>query len=75
MLVRAPSADEGPFVEALAERGVYVLPGRMVGMPRWLRISLTATDEMCERSLDGFAGAMRAYTRRASAPPTQGVGR
>jgi aspartate aminotransferase len=72
VLVRAPAPDEGPLLDVLAEHDVYVLPGRMVGMPGHFRISLTATDEMVERSLERFGDALHAYTRRALAPPTPG---
>ncbi len=42
----------------LAEEGVVVLPGHVVELPGYFRISLTATDEMVERSLPVFARAI-----------------
>jgi len=39
------------FAAALAERGVYVLPGTVFDRPGHFRISLTATMEMLERAL------------------------
>ena len=34
-----------------------MLPGQIVEVPGWFRISLTATDEMVERGLAGFTRA------------------
>jgi len=42
----------------LADERVFVLPGRMFELPGWFRISLTANDEMVERSLAGFDRAL-----------------
>lgn len=39
---------------ALAERDVFVLPGRIMNAPDYFRISLTASDEMVERALPAF---------------------
>ncbi|MGW6128640.1 aminotransferase class I/II-fold pyridoxal phosphate-dependent enzyme [Cellulomonas sp. NPDC055163] len=47
----APGADAAAFTAALAERGVYVLPGTVFGRPRHFRISLTATSAMLDRAL------------------------
>lgn len=59
VLTRSPDADDLVFVERLAERAVYVLPGTVFELPGWFRISLTATDEMVERALPVFADAYR----------------
>jgi aspartate aminotransferase len=40
---------------ALADRDVYVMPGTILGAPGHFRISLTASDQMVERSLEAFA--------------------
>jgi aspartate aminotransferase len=42
---------------ALADRDVYVMPGTILGAPGHFRISLTASDQMVERSLAAFAAA------------------
>lgn len=63
LLVRSPLADDTAFVEMLAERSVFVLPGRIVELPGYFRISLTANDAMVERSLPGFAAAIAAAPR------------
>ena len=58
LLPRAPVADDRAFCAFLAEEGVFVLPGHVVELPGYFRISLTATDEMVERSLPIFARAI-----------------
>lgn len=58
VLVRSPLEDDRRFAEVLAGRGVFVLPGSMFEMPGWLRISLTANDEMVERAIPHFAAAL-----------------
>ena len=58
LLPRAPVADDRAFYTLLAEQGVVVLPGHVIELPGYFRISLTATDEMVERSLPIFARAI-----------------
>jgi aspartate aminotransferase len=58
VMVRSPLADELVFMRRLAEENVFVLPGGMFELPGWFRISLTANDEMVERSLGGFGRAL-----------------
>jgi aspartate aminotransferase len=55
LLPRAPIADDRAFCALVAEQGVAVLPGHVIELPGYFRISLTATDEMVERSLPIFA--------------------
>ena len=71
LLPRAPLADDRAFCAFLAEEGVAVLPGYVVELPGYFRISLTATDEMVEWSLPVFARAIEwARSRQAlSAEP------
>ena len=38
---------------------VLVLPGTIVEVPGWFRISLTASDEMVERGIPRFVAAMK----------------
>jgi aspartate aminotransferase len=57
VMARSPIDDDVAFAELLAEERVLVLPGQIVEVPGWFRISLTATDEMVERSLAGFTRA------------------
>jgi aspartate aminotransferase len=42
----------------LRTHDVFVLPGAMFEMPGWFRLSVTANDDMVERSLPGFAKAI-----------------
>ncbi|GAA1058938.1 aminotransferase class I/II-fold pyridoxal phosphate-dependent enzyme [Agromyces bracchium] len=48
---RAPGGDAATFCRALAEQGVFVMPGTLFDQPAHWRISLTATMEMIERAL------------------------
>jgi aspartate aminotransferase len=57
IMAKSPIDDDVAFAELLAEEGVLVLPGAIVELPGWFRISLTATDDMVERGLAGFAKA------------------
>ena len=58
LLPRSPLADDWAFTELLAEYNIFVLPGAVVEMPGYFRISLTANDAMIEGSLPGFAAAL-----------------
>jgi aspartate/methionine/tyrosine aminotransferase len=48
---RAPGGESVAFCEALAARGVYVMPGTLFDLPEYFRISLTATMDMIDRAL------------------------
>ncbi|MGH4011000.1 MAG: aminotransferase class I/II-fold pyridoxal phosphate-dependent enzyme [Pseudonocardiaceae bacterium] len=58
LLPRAPLDDDRAFCALLAEEGVVVLPGHVVELPGHFRLSLTANDEMVQRSLPVFARAI-----------------
>jgi aspartate aminotransferase len=58
VMARAPIEDDRAFAVRLADHGVLVLPGSIVELPGWFRISLTASDEMVDRGLPGFARAL-----------------
>ena len=57
VMVRSPVADDEAFAGMLGQHKVLVLPGSIVELPGWLRISLTASDEMVQRGLPGFEAA------------------
>ncbi len=57
VMARSPIDDDEAFGDILAEEDVLVLPGTVVEVPGWFRISLTASDAMVERSLAGFERA------------------
>ena len=58
VMAKAPIPDDEAFAARLADRGVLVLPGSVVEVPGWLRLSLTASDDMVERGLRGFEAAL-----------------
>ena len=47
--------DEAAFIDALADRDVFVMPGSLMNADDYFRISLTASDEMVARALPAFA--------------------
>jgi aspartate aminotransferase len=55
---RTPGDDDERFVRLLAEQRILVMPGALFETPGFFRISLTASDEMCEQALPGFAAAI-----------------
>jgi aspartate aminotransferase len=58
VMVRSPLDDDLAFSALLNRQRVLTLPGTIVELPGWLRISLTASDEMVEAGLPGFASAL-----------------
>lgn len=59
LLVRSPIEDEVAFARRLANDKVAVMPGTMFELRGFFRLSLTATDEMVERSIPVFERAIR----------------
>jgi len=59
LLPKSPIADDEAFSALLAERDVFVLPGTLAEYPGYFRISLTASDDMIERSLAHFEAVYR----------------
>ena len=57
-MARSPIDDDVAFGEVLSRHRVLVLPGTIVEVPGWFRISLTASDEMVETAIPRFAAAM-----------------
>ncbi len=58
LLPRSPLEDDAAFCRLLLEHKIACLPGSVMEMPGYFRISLTANDDMIERSLPGFAKAI-----------------
>ena len=58
-MARSPIPDDAAFAETLARHRVLVLPGSVVEVPGWFRISLTASDDMVEAGIPRFAAAWR----------------
>jgi aspartate aminotransferase len=59
LIPRSPIDDDWRFSEILAEHDILVLPGTIVELPGYFRISLTANDDMIQRALPGFAAALK----------------
>jgi len=59
VLVKSPFADDVAFVRMLADYNIFCIPGSLMDLPGWFRISLTANDDMIERSLPKFADAFQ----------------
>jgi aspartate aminotransferase len=57
VMARSPMEDDVAFADLLAKHRVLVLPGTIVEVPGWFRISLTASDEMVETGIPRFAAA------------------
>lgn len=58
VIVRSPLPDDMKFIDILAARNIFVLPGATTELPGFFRISLTATMDMIERSMEGFRTAL-----------------
>lgn len=57
-MARSPVPDDVTFTDILARNRVLVLPGTIVEVPGWFRISLTASDQMVEDAIPRFAAAL-----------------
>ena len=51
---RWPAGDSDMLWNALADRNVFVMPGKIMNAPDYFRICLTASDVMVERALPAF---------------------
>ena len=58
IMVRSPIDDDVAFSAILNRNKVLTLPGSIVELPGWLRVSLTASDEMVDIGLPGFERAL-----------------
>ncbi|HEX3219856.1 MAG TPA: aminotransferase class I/II-fold pyridoxal phosphate-dependent enzyme [Candidatus Limnocylindria bacterium] len=61
-MARSPIDDDVAFADILARHRVLVLPGTVVEVPGWFRISLTANDQMVEDGIPRFAAAWQEAT-------------
>lgn len=59
LYVPSPIPDDQAFTASLARRDVFVLPGQLFETSGFFRISLTANEDMIERSLPAFEEAMK----------------
>jgi aspartate aminotransferase len=58
LYMESPVPDDLAFTERLAAKDVFVFPGIMFETPGFFRISLTANEDMIERSLPIFRAAI-----------------
>ncbi len=58
LLPKSPIEDDWAFCERLAEYNILCLPGMVVELPGYFRVSLTANDGMIDRGLPGFQAAI-----------------
>lgn len=65
-MARSPVPDDAAFAETLARHRVLVLPGSVVEVPGWFRVSLTASDDMVEAGIPRFAAAWQEATSSRS---------
>jgi aspartate aminotransferase len=65
VMARSPIADDMAFTDVLARHRVLVLPGTVVEVPGWFRISLTASDAMVDDGIPRFAAALDEARRSA----------
>lgn len=73
LLPRAPWRDDLAFIRMLEDQDILCLPGTILEFPGFFRISLTASEEMIERSQAGFAAAFQqAQAQAASATAVEG---
>lgn len=59
ILVRSPLAEDHVFAEMLSEYDIFCMPGAALELPGYFRLSVTASDQMIDRSLPGFAAAIK----------------
>ena len=75
VLRHGPLADRrrrGLRATSWPTHGALVLPGTVVEVPGWFRISLTASDAMVERGLRSFASAIEAVPTSLDTRPRRG---
>jgi aspartate aminotransferase len=58
IIARSPIPDDQAFFDLLVRQDVFILPGSVFEMPGWFRLSVTASDDMCERAVPAFAKAI-----------------
>lgn len=68
LLPKTPIPDDVEFARILAEQDVYVLPGSIIELSGYLRICLTANDEMVHKSLPVFESAIKSSAGKKTIP-------
>lgn len=65
--IRSPWPSGWDFAKLLESYNVYALPGEVMDMPGYFRLSVTASDDMIERAIPAFATALD-YARKNPPP-------
>ncbi|MBI5740771.1 MAG: aminotransferase class I/II-fold pyridoxal phosphate-dependent enzyme [Nitrospirae bacterium] len=63
VIVRSPVAADLAFVKTLSGYNIFCIPGSVMDIPGYFRLSLTANDGMVERALPGFDAALQEARR------------
>ena len=71
----APGGDAAAFCDALAARGIYVMPGTLFDQPRHFRMALTATMKTIDRALPDLTEVAAALSATAAGASTPAPGR
>jgi aspartate aminotransferase len=66
VMASSPIPDDEAFAALLSQDKVLILPGTIVEVPGWFRISLTASDEMIERGIPAFRAARETALQEAN---------
>jgi aspartate aminotransferase len=67
LLPKSPWEDDWAIWQLLMQHSIFGAPGQILEFPGFFRLSMTANDDMVERSLPGFAAAIEyAKNTRAS---------
>ncbi|CAF1158167.1 unnamed protein product [Adineta steineri] len=70
ILIKSPLEDDQAFCRLLSKYNVLCLPGAVLAIPGYFRISLTANEDMIERSREGFK---QAYEEAMSSNSNQAI--
>ena len=62
IMAKSPIPDDIEFTEILASHNVFVGPGKIFELPGYFRLSITANDDMIDRSFPGFEKALAQAT-------------
>lgn len=64
ILVESPLPRDEDFTDILSDYGIFCIPGTVMELPGYFRLSLTASDEMIDRALPGFEAALESVNRK-----------
>ncbi len=64
ILVESPLPRDEDFTDILTDYGIFCIPGTIMELPGYFRLSLTASDEMIDRALPGFEAALESISKK-----------